>query len=185
MKRRIVMLSLVLVTLLLVAFPGAAMARNSGNSHTDKFTATGSITAIDQTIVGENAFPLGNSDRWFVKNRSIYGSLDGDIQDNFILTYGGIFSIETQAGWLLGSMKAGDRSFFVTGKIDPYEIVLTEYGYLPKLNISGSWLEKSFRLFGRNRGISTGSFNAWLVFVPDEFGHVVQILASSFEMTGR
>ncbi len=179
MKRRIAVFSLVLVVALLAVLPGTALAGKA------PFSAAGVITGIEQTVVGENAFPLGNSGKWLVRDRDIYGSLEGDIQDDFTLTYGGIFSIQTQAGCLAGTMTAGSRTFFVVGTIAPYQPVPTEYGDLPRLDISGYWTEKSARQFGRYHGRQTGMFSAWLIFVPDEQGHVVQIVASSFEMNGR
>lgn len=182
MKRRIAIFSLVLVLALIAVLPGAALA---GNSSRGSFSATGVITGIERTDVGENAFPLGDTGKWLVKDRDIYGSIKGDIQGDFTLTYSGIFSIETQAGCMAGTMTmiAGSRTFFVVGTIDPLQgVSVPGYGELPKLDISGYWTEKSARQYGRFSGRQTGTFSAWVVFVPVDGGHVGPIIDSSFEM---
>jgi len=77
----------------------------------------------------------------------------------------------------------GESSFRVNGKIQPLELVgIIEIApglYAPKLKltINGHW-----NLSGRQ---GNGAFNAWVIFIPDENGHVASILASSFTMTGK
>ncbi len=181
MRRRFAVFSLVLVAVLVMVLPGAVMAKQPS----EPFSASGIITGIEDTKVGVNAFELGVSGKWLVKDRSINGTLEGAIDSEFTLTYGGIFSIETQAGCLVGTMDAGDRTFFVVGTINPYELVPMGGYDLPKLTISGYWTEKLPRQQGRYQKRSTGTFDAWVIFIPDAQGHVVQIVQSSFEMNGR
>jgi hypothetical protein len=174
MKRRILFLSLALVLLLTVLIPGAALAAKP-----QPFNATGSINGIEDTVVGENAFPAGESGRWRVIDREIYGELAGDVNGGFVMNYRANVELATQAGNLHGDMTVGDTAFKVNGKIQPLEMVPTPLGFdLPKLTITGHW-----NLDGKGPG--NGDFEAWVIFIPDEYGHVVMIVASSFVMEGQ
>ncbi|MCJ7604848.1 MAG: hypothetical protein MUO19_02295 [Dehalococcoidales bacterium] len=178
MNKRVFIISLLLVLCLVTFAPSAVIAKNGQQSggH-DDFAAGGMITGIEDTNIGVNAFPCGNSGRWRVDDRDIYGVLEGDVNGAFILTYDANVDITTQAGTLHGTMTAGDTSFKVNGKIQPLELVPTPLGFdLPKLTITGHWNIEGAP--GR------GTFEAWLIFIPDEYGHVVQIIASAFTMTG-
>ncbi|MDD5038884.1 MAG: hypothetical protein PHN78_06165, partial [Dehalococcoidales bacterium] len=73
----------------------------------------------------------------------------------------------------------------VSGTSAPLEIVYVggAFGYLPKLAINGNW---SFVLRETRRKVVgyEGTFEAWLVFIPDAQGHIVQIVDSSIELAG-
>jgi len=174
MKRRMLFFSLALVLVLTALMPGAALAAKP-----QPFYAAGVITGIEDTVIGENAFPAGESGRWRVVGREITGQLSGDINASFVMTYRANVELATQAGTLHGDLVAGDTSFRVNGKIQSLEMVPTPLGIdLPKLTITGNW-----NLDGKGPG--NGDFEAWVIFVPDEYGHVVMIVASSFVMEGK
>ena len=175
MKRRILFISLALVLMLMALAPATALAAKP-----QPFHATGVITGIEDTEVGDNAFPAGNSGRWRVVDRQIAGELlSGDITGSFILTYKANVELATQAGNLHGTLETIAGTFRVNGKIQPLEMVELYPGvYLPKLTISGHW-----NLAGSGPG--QGNFDAWVIFIPDEYGHVVAIVASSFVMDGK
>ncbi len=174
MKKRMLFISLALVLVLTVLIPGAALAAKS-----QPFYAAGAITGIEDTVVGENAFPAGESGRWRVIDREITGQLSGDVSGDFVMNYRANVELATQAGNLHGNLVVDDASFKVNGKIQPLEMVPTPLGIdLPKLTITGHW-----NLDGKGPG--NGDFEAWVIFVPDEYGHVVMIIASSFIMEGK
>ncbi len=174
MKKRVLFLSLALVLILTVLMPSAALAAKPQD-----FQATGYINYIEDTNVGDNAFPAGNSGRWRVIDREIGGELSGDISGSFILTYKANVELETQAGNLHGILETGEYSFRVNGKIQPLTMEPSPLGFdLPVLTISGHWTH-----IGKGRG--QGNFTARVQFIPDEYGHVVMIVASSFEMDGK
>ncbi|MFH1647080.1 MAG: hypothetical protein ABID71_05310 [Chloroflexota bacterium] len=173
MKKRTLLFSLGLVLALTVLVPTAALAAKP-----QPFYAAGVISGIEDTVVGENAFPAGNSGRWRVVDREITGQLSGDINDGFVLAYKANVELATQAGNLHGTLEAGGYSFKVNGKIQPLEMVPTPLGFdLPRLTITGHW--------SRTAGPGQGDFEAWVVFIPDDYGHVVMIVASSFVMEGK
>jgi len=174
MKRRMLFISLALVLVLTVLIPGAALAAKS-----QPFYAAGVITGIEDTVIGDNAFPAGESGRWRVVDREITGQLSGDVSGDFIMNYRANVELATQAGNLHGDLVMDGASFKVNGKIQPLEMVPTPLGIdLPKLTITGHW-----NLDGKGPG--NGNFEAWVIFVPDEYGHVVMIIASSFVMEGK
>lgn len=173
MKRRMLFISLMLALVLTALMPGVALAAKP-----QPFYAAGVITGIEDTIIGENAFSAGESGRWRVVDRDITGQLSGDISGSFVMTYRANVELATQAGNLHGNLVAGDAGFRINGKIQPLEMVPTPLGIdLPKLTITGHW-----NLDGKGSG--NGDFEAWVIFVPDEYGHVVMIIASSFVMEG-
>ena len=179
MKRRLLLISLALVMMLMALAPATALAAKP-----QSLRAAGEINYIEATVIGDNAFTAGNSGRWRVVGREIGGELSGDINGSFLMTYkANIESTETQAGNLHGTLDVGEYSFKVNGKIQPLKLVgVVEIApglYAPKLElaINGHW-----NLSGRK---GNGAFNAWVIFIPDENGHVASILASSFTMDGK
>ncbi len=179
MKRRILFISLALVLMVTALAPATALAAKPKS-----FYAAGEINYIEATVIGDNVFPAGNSGRWRVVGREIGGELAGDSNGSFLMTYkASIESTETQAGNLQGVLETGEYSFKVNGKIQPLEVVgiIEIYPgiYVPqlKLTISGHW-----NLSGSQ---GNGEFDAWVVFLPDEYGHVAMIVASSFVMDGK
>ena len=186
MRKRISMVILCLIILSLTVMPGAALAGRPCST----FSATGEITGIEDTLPGENAFPISETE-WNIIDRDICGYLEGDVKGDFVLTYSGTFSILSQEGDLTGTMVMRNRSFSVTGTVEPLVMVEIEGVELPlpQLTITGEW-ERDYP--GNNWGHThrsnsgnEGTFQAWLIFIPDEYGHVTQIVASSFEMTGQ
>ncbi len=174
MKKRMLFISLAVVLVLTMLIPGAALAGKP-----QPFYAAGVISGIEDTVIGENAFPAGESGRWRVIDREITGQLSGDVSGDFVMNYRANVELATQAGNLHGNIVAGDADFKVNGKIQPLEMVPTPLGIdLPKLTITGHW-----NLDGKGPG--NGDFEAWVIFIPDEYGHVVMIIASSFIMEGN
>jgi hypothetical protein len=174
MKRRSLFISLVLVMMLTVLAPATALAAKP-----QSFYAEGGINYIEDTIIGDNAFPAGDSGRWRVVGREIGGELSGDISGSFLMTYKANVELATQAGNLHGTLESGDYACTVNGKIEPLGFVEMWPGvYLPKLTINGHW---TFT----NGARGNGDFEAWVIFIPDEYGHVVMIVASSFVMDGK
>lgn len=166
-------ISLMLALIMMALAPATALAAKP-----QLFYAEGGITYIEDTIIGDNAFPAGNSGRWRVVGREMGGELSGDINGSFLLTYKANVELATQAGNLHGDLVAGGNNFKVNGKIQPLEMVETYPGvYLPKLTIDGQWSLQGAR--------GNGEFYGWVIFIPDEYGHVVMIVASSFVMTGQ
>lgn len=174
MKKRILLISLALVLLFTMLAPAAALAAKP-----QTFQAAGVITYIEDTQVGDNAFPAGNSSRWRVIDREIGGELLGDISGSFVLTYKANVELATQAGNLHGVLETGEYSFRVNDKIQPLTMAPSPLGFdLPVLTLNGHWTLT-------DKGQGQGDFAAWVQFIPDEYGHVVMIVASSFEMDGK
>lgn len=74
---------------------------------------------------------------------------------------------------------SGRYTLKVNDKITPLEMVPTPYGFdLPMLSISGQW-----NIVGGTPG--SGTYEAWLIFVPTPDGHVGYIPFSSFNLTGK
>jgi hypothetical protein len=174
MKKRILAIALTLVLAITALAPAAALAAKPVTFH-----AAGFITYIEDTQVGENAFPAGESGRWRVIDREIGGEVSGDINGSFRLTYQANVELATQAGNMHGVLVTDGYSFKVNGKIQALTMEPSPLGFdLPVLTISGHW-----NLEGPGPG--QGDFEARVQFVPDEYGHVVMIVASSFEMQGK
>ena len=171
MKRRLLLISLVLVLILTALAPATALAAKP-----QSFYTAGEITYLSPGEV----LPAGESGRWRVIERELRGELlSEDISGPFTMTYKANVELATQAGNFHGTLEAGEYSFRVNGKIQPLEIVpIAPEVYLPKLTINGHWT-----LGDGARG--QGEFYAWVVFVPDAYGHVAYIVASSFTMDGK
>jgi hypothetical protein len=170
--KKILIISLVLALVLAVAAPTAVMA-----CRPDLFAAQGVISGIDTGTVKQ----LGHSDNWQVKNRTIQGTfLTGSLGNGapFSLTYDGVFSLTTQAGHLRGNLFAGGSVMAVNGTVAPLTMVNMGTYSLPMLNITGTWNVK----WGPK---ASGNFQAYMVFVPDADGHVLQVVDSAFVMNGK
>jgi hypothetical protein len=141
------------------------------------FNASGTISAISPGTV----FPAGESDRWRVVERDITGTLSGDINGDFTMTYrANIESVETQAGNFHGTLDVDTYRFRVNGTSEPLEFIAWFAPGIPlyKSVIYGRW---TF-LEGAN---GTGDFNAYSIFIPTPDGHVAYIVNSAFIMTGQ
>jgi hypothetical protein len=169
--KKLLVIGIVLALMLTLVLPSVAMA-----ARPTTFSAAGTMASIDPGTVKE----LGNSGLWLVKDRHIQGRfLSGDLgTESYTITYGGVFKLVDQSGNLAGTMQVGSKLFVIDGKVAPLSLVdMGEY-QLPQLTISGHWAG----LKGVN---ATGSFNAYMIFVPTADGHVDYIVASSFDMTGK
>ena len=103
MRKKFLLLSLALALALTLSMPAAALADD------EVLNATGHITYIEPTIVGENAFPvdpLNPAGAWLVDDRDIKGNLNGIKKSGpFVLTYDAeIESVWTQAGTIEGTL---------------------------------------------------------------------------------
>lgn len=164
MKKRL-FISVALALVLTVLGSAPVLAAKPGD-----FGATGTISSITPWGV----FPAGASGRYVVVERQITGTLAGNIGGDFFMTYKANVELATQAGNLHGTLEVGGYILQVSGKIEPLEIVEG----LPKLTISGRW---TFIEGARGQG----TFDAWLTFESDEYGHVVEVIDSSFTLTGK
>ncbi len=170
MKKRSLFISLVLALVLTTLMPAAAMAAKPAS-----FYASGDITSISPGTV----LPAGEeSGRWRVVERELAGSLSGDINESFTMTYKANVELATQAGNLHGTLEAGPYVAEVNGKIEPLEWLGEPFASPAQLTISGHWT-----FIDGARG--QGEFDALVIFIPTPEGHVGVILASSFTMTGQ
>jgi hypothetical protein len=170
--KRILFISLVLALMLSLVLPSVAMAAPKPAV----FSAQGIMTGIDTGDVK----PLGDTGRFLVKDRHIQGEFTGgDLGTaSFVITYGGIFDLQTQAGFLTGKMEVDSKKIIISGATKPLTLVDMGGYYLPKLEICGLW--------SGAKGINAaGTFTAYMIFVPTPDGHVAYIVNSSFDMTGR
>ncbi len=186
MKRRLLLISLVLVLMLTALAPATALAAKP-----QSFNAAGEINYIEATVIGDNIFSAGNSGRWRVVGREIGGELSGDVSGSFLMTYkANIESTDTQAGNLHGTLGVGDYSFKVNGKIQPVEIIAWLVpGQIPlllQITINGHWALQG--------GKGNGDFYGVIVFEPDwellqTTGQVhvgtIHTDMSPFNMTGK
>ena len=176
MKRKPLLICLALAITLILATPATALAAKPV-----EFNASGTIESVSTGDV----LPAGNSGRWVVHERELWGSLSGNINGDFVLTYKATVD-ENQAGNLAGKLTVGQDSYVINinGKSQPMDFVWSEVfnTFLPRLSINGHWT------FIRGAQ-GTGNFEAWFVFIPyiDEQGnvHVGQIVCSDLELTGK
>ena len=168
-------MSLILALVMTTLMPGAVLA---AKPQLEDFNASGTISSISVGKVIE----AGVTGKWVVVERELTGTLSGDIAGDFTMNYKAMIeSIFTQAGDLHGWLTVGEDSYVlkVKGEIEPLDIVWFEpfNTYLPKLTINGEWMFTQ-----GDHG--SGDFSAWVIFIPDN-GHVGQIIASSFTLTGK
>ena len=176
MKRKSLLIGLALALLSILVMPVSALA-----AQPVAFSASGTISSISTGDV----LAAGKSGRWVVQERELCGSLSGDINGDFVLTYKANVD-ENQAGNLAGELTVGQDacSMRLNGKSQPMDFVWFEaFGiYLPRLSINGHWA-----LTEGAKG--EGDFEAWFVFVPyiDEQGnvHVGQIVGSAIILSGN
>ena len=176
MKRKSLLIGLALALLSILVMPVSALA-----AQPVAFSASGTISSISTGDV----LAAGKSGRWVVQERALCGSLSGDINGDFLLTYKANVD-ENQAGNLAGELTVGQDAYIMrlNGKSQPMDFVWFEaFGiYLPRLSINGHWT-----LTEGAKG--EGDFEAWFVFVPyiDEQGnvHVGQIVGSAIILGGK
>jgi hypothetical protein len=174
--KKLLLVSLMLALILALILPTAVVA---GKPEIQPFQAAGILTDIDNGNVNQ----IGHSTLWKVSDRHIKVKFtQGDLNDNFILTYQGIFDLYTQAGDFVGNLVQdnGDTKAMVFGQVAPLTFIPVGKvgGGNPIIQISGTWTGVS--------GLKArGEFQASMVFIPDEYGHVAEIVYSGFEMTGK
>jgi len=128
MKKRMLCIGLVLTLALTIIIPATATAKGL-----DGFHAEGIVIGIDQGDIKA----AGNSGRWVVSERNLYGGFgffgDSPAQYGFTLNYhANIDSVYTQAGNLQGVLSIWDTPYALnlTGTTDPaYPDPVDEYGY--------------------------------------------------------
>jgi hypothetical protein len=169
--KKILVISLLLAMVLTMILPSAAMAARPAT-----FSAQGYLSGIDTGNVRQ----LGNSGKWLVRDRTIQGEFlaGGFGNAPFSLKYNGVFDLATQAGNLVGTLRTGSSILLVVGEVAPLTMVSVGPYSLPMLSISGNWA-------GLSGVKANGSFQAYMVFVPDGEGHVVQVVDSGFIMSGK
>jgi hypothetical protein len=187
-KKKTILLGLVLAMALVMVAPGAALAAKPAT-----FEAVCSISAIDEG----DPFAAGQSGRWVVPERTIIGTVTGDINGDFVLTYKANVAAD-QAGNFHGEMVVTnpDDSWTIklNGKSGGTELVgwsdiptgNPQMPYLPILSITinGHWTFV-------DGAQGNGTFNdAAIVFigVPDEQGnmHIGPIVpGSAIVMSGK
>jgi len=166
MKKRVLFIGLALTFAMTIIMPTAVTAKGLEDFHAD-----GKVVAIDEG----NVVAAGQSGRWIVKDRHLYGYfISGDMEGTFVMTYhANIQSTTTQAGNLQGVLVAGECELNVTGTASPAVPIDNETG-LPVLSpdvyidgtlgvvadflleIDGSWAMKK-------ESIGNGTFEADIV----------------------
>ena len=172
------------MTLVLVAPVPALAAKPVG------FGASGIITEVSPGEIS----PAGNSGRWIVDERQMFGALSGHVNGDFTLTYAANVELKTQAGSFHGTLEVDSLLFKVRGKsqlVGPcsyYGIVDTLYGPVPTnictLETSGGWtLIQGAKGNGDYYGLAT----VLIASAGPLEGHILAIVpyASGFTMTGQ
>lgn len=165
--------------MLIAAAPSSALAAKPV-----PFAASGGISYITPGTV----FPAGNSGRWVIVERQLYGNLSsGDINGEFTLSYkGNVESVETQAGNFHGTITVGGGAyvFNVNGTSEPLEfqrlMEFTPGNWVPvlRLTLGGHWVFT-------DGAHGQGELSGWAEFIPTPDGHVGIIVDSSFTMNGQ
>lgn len=88
--------------------PTAALARGTRVS----FSASGPVLTIDQGTV----FPAGDSGRFMVMERTVFGTLSGDLNGPFTFVYGSNVPLLTQSGPVHGRLSVGTYEAAVEGQ---------------------------------------------------------------------
>ena len=168
--KKIFYVSLILALAITTFMPVPAIAA-------EPFSADGTIDYISPGTV----YPAGASGRWIVAERELLGTLSGDINGQYTITFkANIESINTQAGNFHGTLLVDTYSLKVNGRIDPLEFVEWYAPGVPiyKLTISGHW---AFTNGTQGRG----DFDGYASFIPTPEGHVGYVVDSSFTMDGH
>ncbi len=186
MKKKMLVLAITVIMLLTCIIPAPVLAA----SHTE-VSATGVVYGITEGTV----YPAGESGRWRVVERDLFGAfVGGDILGGFQLHYkANIESTETQSGNMNGELYCGAYTFKLNGKIaDLYSLGEIEavtdgngnivgYGVVAYSNIDGVWTLKE-----GSKG--NGTYAASVAMLLDPVGgHVIGFSPekSSFSMEGK
>jgi len=188
MKRKILMVGLVLALTLVLVSPVPALAAKPVG-----FGAVCNIEIIDEG----DPFAAGQSSRWVVPERTIYGTVSGDIEGDFVLTYKANVAAD-QAGNFHGKMVVTDEddswTVKINGKSDGtvfqgWSDIPTGNPQMPYLPILSITINGHWTLVDGARG--NGTFeNAVIIFIgiPDEQGniHIGPVVpGSAINMTGQ
>jgi hypothetical protein len=180
MKRKLLLISLAVVMALAFLMPTTALAAPP------KFSASGTLTWISTGTVWP-VIPGNTGFGWYnVKDRVVSGTLSGDIQGDFTLTYDGLFFVPTQDGTLSGILSTAEGyQFNVAGGTKFLGFDATTGA--PELEINGTWNGDKVGNRNVNKQYKnySGTFDGWVIFVPTPDYHVKYIIASSFTMTGN
>lgn len=181
MKRRLLFISLALAVVATASIWAAALAAKPV-----PFSASGTVDNISDGDV----FPAGESGRWVVAERELTGTLSGDINGEFTMTYKANVELETQAGRLHGTLEVGSHVIKVNGEVEPltqvgviyWEVEPDVWMDMPKLKLT---LGGHFTFINGAQG--NGEFDADVVFVPTLDGHVDAVLSdeSAINMSGN
>lgn len=179
------MVGLILTLVLVLVAPAPALAAKPVG-----FTASGIIT---QVLPGD-IFPAGTSGRWVVDERQMFGTISGDANGDFILTYSANVNLETQAGSFHGTIEVDSLLINVIGKSQlvgdsyPGPIIPTPYGLTPTnirtLETAGGW---TFISGSVGNGDYYGVTVVLIAAVGPLEGHILAIDPdnSGFSMTGK
>ena len=173
MRKKGMAWGLVVALVLALVFPAAALA---APPETVSIEATGYITGITPGDV----FPAG--DGWIVRSRDIYGTLSGDIEGNFTLTYKAKVD-SYQAGWFHGTLAVdGWPRIKVKGVSQPVQLVPVGGGrFLLQVTIGGRW-------WVTGNVNARGTLDASFLAIPvlDEYGnvHIGEVVQSQVTLAG-
>ena len=157
---------------------------------TEPFSATGQITFIDAGVVK----PAGKSGRFVVQERHVEGTLVGDINGDFLMTYMANVPITTQSGQLHGTLDISDNSgttniarFQATSSIgltplscdspDGKTCIETLQGKF----VPGLWINGTFTEGGQGYGL----VSAWIVPELDFEEHIRGIVGGQLTIGGQ
>ena len=175
MKKKLALILLTLVLVLTGLMPAAIAAAKPGTA----VVASGFITYIAPTELGEMVNPAGDSGRWRVANRTVGGVFSGpDIAGDFTFTYKANVAV-SQAGNLHGVLTAGQYTLNVDGKTQAAVFVGWYVPGIPlyQIQISGKWT-------ALDGGKGNGDFTASILFIPSPDGaHIAYIIPPSSPIT--
>lgn len=171
MKKKILAVLLVLVTVMALAAPAPALAAKPTT-----FEANGIVLGILPT---DQEFAAGNSGRWVVHERYLYTYLVGpDIAGLGVLTYHANVTLAFQEGAIQGTLVVGGYELNVTGKTT-FDVGVDSSGIPgPMLRINGNW-----NFVSGAKG--TGKFSAYVFLQLDGDGHIIGFGESNLSLTGQ
>lgn len=175
-----------------ITLPLLVSLSNVAWAQTEPFSATGQITSIDAGEVK----PAGKSGRFVVQERHVEGTLTGDINGEFLMTYTANVPITTQSGQLHGTLDMSDNSgttyvarFQATSSMgltplgcDTSDgitcIGASEGNFVPGLLINGT-------LTFTEGSQGYGMISAWIVPELDPEGHILGVVGSQITIGGQ
>ncbi len=177
--KRYLSLFLALVVICSMVMSGTALAAPPQG----KIVATGVVWGITPGTVAS----AGDSARWIVMERDVYGTFDGpEITGFFDFKYkANIESVDTQAGNLHGVLTAanGDVTLNMVGTNEALTFagIIVEAGQYVAVYqsfMSGHW---NYLTGGKGEG----KFSGYTKFKVDTTGHVIGMIPAEFTLTGK